>query len=174
MNVLTFDIEEWYIEKEYKGARNERYKMFDLYLEKILDLLEKTNTKATFFCVGKMAIDFPEVIKKIANEGHEIGCHSNVHTWLNKLSRDEAFDNEIMQKILPRLQGSSLSIKAVLCDLFKEIAGDFDGYGSSTGNVAKEMEDKVKTGTVRYPRSAEKIAFMVRRFEEDGFTPYWI
>ena len=90
------------------------------------------------------------------------------------LSRDEAFDNEIMQKILPRLQGSSLSTKAVLCDLFKEIAGDYDGYGSSSGNVAGAMDDKVKNGPVRYPRSAEKIAFMVRRFEEDGFTSYWL
>jgi hypothetical protein len=90
------------------------------------------------------------------------------------LSRDEAFDNEIMQKILPRLQGSSLSVKAVLCDLFKEIAGDFEGYGSTSGNVAKAMNDKVKNGPVRYPRSAEKIAFMVRRFEEDGFTSYWL
>ena len=90
------------------------------------------------------------------------------------LSRDEAFDNEIMQKILPRLQGSSLSIKTVLCDLFREFAGDFEGYGSGTGNVAKAMEDRAHNGAVRYPRSAEKIAFMVRRFEEDGFTSYWL
>ncbi len=120
-----------------------------------------------------------EILRKAnAHVGYRVRDEICFYMLNNKkaglLSRDEAFDNEIMQKILPRLQGSSLSIKAVLCDLFKEIAGDFDGYGSSTGNVAKEMEDKVKTGTVRYPRSAEKIAFMVRRFEEDGFTSYWL
>lgn len=89
MNILTFDIEEWFIEKAYKGNRPEKFAKFDLYLDNILTLLNETNTKATFFCVGKMAIEFPEVIKRIAAEGHEIGCHSNVHTWLNKMTNEE-------------------------------------------------------------------------------------
>lgn len=93
MNILTFDIEEWYIEKAFDGARKEKYKKFDLYLEKILNLLEETSTKATFFCVGKMAIDFPDIIKKIAKQGYEIGCHSNVHTWLNKMTEKDALED---------------------------------------------------------------------------------
>lgn len=93
MNVLTFDIEEWYIEKTFKGNRTERYAKFDAYLENILNLLDKSSTKATFFCVGKMATEFPEVVKKIFEKGHEIGCHSNVHTWLNKMKREEAFED---------------------------------------------------------------------------------
>ena len=93
MNILTFDIEEWYIEKAFDGARKEKYKKFDLYLEKILNLLVETSTKATFFCVGKMAIDFPEKKKKIAKQGYEIGCHSNVHTWLNKMTYEDALQD---------------------------------------------------------------------------------
>lgn len=89
MNILTFDIEEWYLEKAFKGNRPDRFAKFDSYLEKILNLLDETNTKATFFCVGKMAVEFPEVIKKISAEGHEIGCHSDVHTWLNKMTQEE-------------------------------------------------------------------------------------
>ena len=89
MNVITFDIEEWYIEKAFKGDRIERYAKFDAYLERILNLLDETSIKATFFCVGKMATEFPEVVKKIAGQGHEIGCHSNVHTWLNKMTKEE-------------------------------------------------------------------------------------
>lgn len=89
MNILTFDIEEWYLEKAFKGDRIERYAKFDAYLERILNLLKETSTKATFFCVGKMATDFPEVLLKIANQGHEIGCHSNVHTWLNKMTQED-------------------------------------------------------------------------------------
>lgn len=90
MNILSFDIEEWYIEKVFGGNRKEKFAEYDAYLDKILSLLNETDKKATFFCVGKMAVDFPEVIKKIDAEGHEIGCHSNVHTWLNKMTRDEA------------------------------------------------------------------------------------
>lgn len=93
MNILTFDIEEWYIEKTFKGGRAERYSKFDVFLNNILSLLDETSTKATFFCVGKMAAEFPEVVKKIDDKGHEIGCHSNVHTWLNKMNKEEALQD---------------------------------------------------------------------------------
>lgn len=93
MNILTFDIEEWFIEKEFGGNRNEKYADYDSYLDKILSLLDETGNKATFFCVGKMATDFPEVVKRIAADGHEIGCHSNFHTWLNKMSKNDAFED---------------------------------------------------------------------------------
>lgn len=93
MKILTFDIEEWYLEKTFNCNRKERYAEFDLYLEKLLNLLEETSTKATFFCVGKMAAEFPEVVKKIFDKGHEIGCHSNVHTWLNKMSQDDVLED---------------------------------------------------------------------------------
>lgn len=93
MNILTFDIEEWYIEKAFKGNRTERYAQFDAYLHNILSILDKSYTKATFFCVGKMATDFPEVVKKIAIKGHEIGCHGNIHTWLNKMTYEDALQD---------------------------------------------------------------------------------
>ncbi len=93
MNILTFDIEEWFIENAFGAKRKERYAEFDFYLENLLNLLEETSTKATFFCVGKMAAEFPEVVKRIFDNGHEIGCHSNVHTWLNKMSQDDVLDD---------------------------------------------------------------------------------
>lgn len=83
MNLLTFDIEEWYIYKK------ERHTEFDYYLESILRKLEERQIKATFFCVGEMGRLFPEVIRKIQEQGHEIGCHSNKHTWLNKMTLTE-------------------------------------------------------------------------------------
>lgn len=89
MNILTFDIEEWYIEQAFHGARTEKYKEFDNYLNLILDTLDECQTKATFFCLGKVASDFPNVVKKIAAAGHEIGCHSNKHIWLTKMSKYE-------------------------------------------------------------------------------------
>lgn len=88
MNILTFDIEEWYVEKHFWGERKERYEMYDEYLRKILDHLEERNLKGTFFCVGQLAVEFPQVVKLISSRGHEIGCHSNTHTWLNKMSEE--------------------------------------------------------------------------------------
>lgn len=89
MNILSFDIEEWYIEKKFSGGRHERYQEFDRYLKMILDTLDKIDTKATFFCLGKIATDFPEVIRAISEKGHEIGCHSNEHLWLTKMSPEQ-------------------------------------------------------------------------------------
>ena len=95
------------------------------------------------------------------------------------LADEEAMDNEIMQKILPRIQGSSVSVKVMLCELFRILAGDYDGYQTKSGDVASKMTDKLdkmeKSGEkIQYPKSARKVAFMVRRFEEDGFTSYWL
>lgn len=89
MNILTFDIEEWYLESALHGGRAEKYQEYDKYLNLILDKLDEKGIKATFFCVGGMAREFPSVVKKIAERGHEIGCHSNIHTWLNKMTPKE-------------------------------------------------------------------------------------
>lgn len=85
MNILTFDIEEWYIEKTFSGGRPFKYQQLDDTFAKVLDELDRLGIKATFFCVGQLAAEFPMVVKAIADKGHEVGCHSNVHTWLNKM-----------------------------------------------------------------------------------------
>ena len=93
MNILTFDIEEWYLEKACFGNHKENYARYDKYLNAIFDILDERGFRATFFCVGGMATDFPNVVKQIAAKGHEVGCHSNTHQWLNKMSRKEAFED---------------------------------------------------------------------------------
>ena len=88
MNLLTFDIEEWYLNHR-KGGPIEKYAEYHRYLDAILNKLDERKLKATFFCVGEMGRLFPEVIRKIQQRGHEIGCHSNIHTWLNKMTEAE-------------------------------------------------------------------------------------
>lgn len=89
MNIISFDIEEWAIEKLFFGGHQSKYAEFDRILDIILETLSQNNTQATFFCLGKIATDFPHVIKKIAAQSHEIGCHSNAHKWINKMSPAE-------------------------------------------------------------------------------------
>lgn len=88
MKILSFDTEEWYIEKKYFGDRKEKYLEYDRYLKLILDVLDERKLKATFMCVGELSRLFPDVIKSISDRGHEIGCHSNKHDWLTNLSID--------------------------------------------------------------------------------------
>lgn len=93
MNILTFDIEEWFLEKNYFGAKESRYAEYDRLLDEVLCKLDEKGLKGTFFCVGKLATDFPQVVRKIDAAGHEVGCHSNVHQWLNKMSFKEATED---------------------------------------------------------------------------------
>ena len=89
MNILTFDIEEWYLELIQYGGREDKYRQFDEAFTKLIDELDRLGIKATFFCVGKLAKLCPNVVKTISEKGHEVGCHSNEHIWLNKMSEEE-------------------------------------------------------------------------------------
>ena len=91
----------------------------------------------------------------------------------NLIPENDAFDNEPLQKVLPRIQGSSAAIKNMLCELFKFCAGDYEGYQTET-DIAAKMLKKAENPDCKYKKSAKKIAFMVRRYEEDGFTSYWL
>lgn len=64
------------------------------------------------------------------------------------ISEDKAVDFQIMQKILPRIQGSA----------------------SEIDNVLKELREFCEN---KYPASMKKIDFMLRRLESDGFTSFW-
>ncbi len=109
MNILTFDIEEWYLQKKNLGDHAEKYVEYDYYLNQILDKLDERGFKATFFCVGGMAVEFPEVIKRIDRRGHEIGCHSNKHVWLNKMTPEEAMeDTRTAVKALEQCMGKKV------------------------------------------------------------------
>ncbi len=85
----------------------------------------------------------------------------------------DAFDNEIMQKVLPRIQGSSAAVRNMLVELFKFCAGDFEGI-QTENDIGGKMIKKAENPDCKYKKSAKKIAFMVRRYEEDGFTSYWL
>lgn len=84
----------------------------------------------------------------------------------------DALDNEIMQKLLPRIQGSSAAVKELLCRLFQKCAGDYSGFMQDS--IWKQMEAYIDGRDCVYRNSAEKICYMMRRYEEDGFTSYWL
>ncbi len=55
----------------------------------LLDVLRRQRVSASFFLVGEWAEQFPELSKRIANEGHEIGNHSYCHPDYTKLSAEQ-------------------------------------------------------------------------------------
>lgn len=84
MNILTFDIEEWFHILDNHSTKTElewsRYeKRLDANMERIFELLQKKNQKATFFCLGWIAREYPHIIKHIHAQGYEIATHSDTH-----------------------------------------------------------------------------------------------
>ena len=149
----------------------------DFLVSKYLFLLQSQDVIVGDICGRLQAIN--EVLRTAnAHVGYRVRDEIVFYMLNNKtaglLSENDALDFEIMQKILPRIQGSSLSVKNMLCELFKIFAGDYDGYQTQSDDTASRMIKKLQDGNAVYPRSAEKVAFMVRRFEEDGFTSYWL
>ena len=58
--------------------------------EKLLEGLESRDAKATFFLCGYRIAQFPDLPATIASYGHEIGLHTENHSYLTKLSSDDA------------------------------------------------------------------------------------
>ncbi|MCR5661173.1 MAG: polysaccharide deacetylase family protein [bacterium] len=79
--LLSFDIEEFDYPKERGGniSLEEGVKVSSEGLETILAICAKANIKATFFCTGNFAGLRPDLIKKIAADGHEAACHGMEH-----------------------------------------------------------------------------------------------
>ncbi len=63
---------------------------------KLLDLLAARKLKATFFVVGECAAEYPEIMKRIVREGHELANHSYSHPNLAKMS-DEAVRSQLQR-----------------------------------------------------------------------------
>lgn len=76
----------------------------------ILDLFTKHDVKATFFVVGYIAEQFPELIKEIDKKGHEIASHSYCHLDIRKATKEE-FEKDL-QKSLNTLE--NITAKKVL------------------------------------------------------------
>lgn len=58
------------------------------YTDKILDILKEYGIKATFFTVGENAALYPDQLKRIAEEGHEIGNHTYTHADLKRIDKE--------------------------------------------------------------------------------------
>jgi len=57
-------------------------------MPQILDTLKANNIKATFFVLGEWAEKFPDIIKRMSEEGHDVSNHSDTHPHIASLSYD--------------------------------------------------------------------------------------
>lgn len=94
MNILTFDIEDWFhirFDKGFNTAENfNKYpSIIESNLMYILDSLDEYQFKATFFVLGWIALKYPSLIREIYSRGHHVGSHTHMHNLLTSLSEKE-------------------------------------------------------------------------------------
>jgi len=124
----------------------------------VLDELKKYNAKATFFCIGKNAVLYPAVYKRIIEEGHAVGNHTYSHLNGWKTSDSEYLDDinkaaliidsklfrppygRITKFQLSQLSKNRFNFKTIMWSI---LSGDFDN------NITKEQccESVLKNAT---------------------------
>ncbi|MEN6292755.1 MAG: polysaccharide deacetylase family protein, partial [Methanobacterium sp.] len=83
---MSIDLECWWCNEFLtKYLPDEREDLIYESLGPLLDLLEKHNTKATFFVLGIVAEKYPEIVEDLYKKGHEIASHAYSHDTLYKL-----------------------------------------------------------------------------------------
>ena len=97
MNLIGIDFEDWYHPQLVEPFVSEGKKIPTMFkgIDKILDLLRKNDSKATFFVVGEILESNPEIFDKIMSEGHEIGFHTMKHTRLDSPNFRSEFREEL-------------------------------------------------------------------------------
>jgi peptidoglycan/xylan/chitin deacetylase (PgdA/CDA1 family) len=77
--------------------------------ERILQLFDENELSATFFFTGEIASYYPDLVKEIVNNGHEIGSHNYLHKDYTKNNASEFFENLKRSKyVLEKLSGQKI------------------------------------------------------------------
>jgi len=165
-NLQSFNIDNKYISKS-----NEIYEIGE-NVHSILTLLDELNIKATFFFLGRIGRDIPNIIKETAQCGHEIACHACEHIRIFGLTPEEFKENIISaKKILEDVSGekvygfrapdfsiTKLSLWAL--DILKDVGFIYDSsiYPSGLHDVygisgAKPFIHRLPNGLIEFPMS---------------------
>lgn len=112
INALTVDVEDYWSILQRDWLNIPDAKPTEAVLKNTRWLLQKFDdykVKATFFILGEVAEKFPNLIKEIASQGHEIGVHGYYHRQIFKLTGDE-FKKEVSdaKKLLEEISGQEV------------------------------------------------------------------
>jgi peptidoglycan/xylan/chitin deacetylase (PgdA/CDA1 family) len=133
--------------------------------DKILDLLEKYDIRATFFVIGQNAVYYPAPLKRTASLGHEIGNHTFRHEGIAKMS-EEMLEKELRdtEKIIfeltetpvrlfrpPEGACSENILAAAKNEEYPIILWTIDTRDwelASTEKIVKTVESKIRNGSI--------------------------
>lgn len=101
--ILTVDLEDWFHLLDCESIPGpEGWDRLESRIagntDRLLEIFAARNLRATFFSLGWVAERHPGVLRKVATQGHEIACHSHVHTLVHAQS-PSAFREETRRAI---------------------------------------------------------------------------
>ena len=111
-NVLTFDVEEYFHAEAFAGVvRPEDWPTFGSRVvdatERLLDILDYADVRATFFVLGWVAERQPGLVQEIHARGHELACHGYSHQMISRLTPQEfADDVKRAKKVIEDISGT--------------------------------------------------------------------
>ena len=109
------------------------------YTERILDILKQYQVPCTFFLVGKQVERYPDLVRKIFREGHEIENHTYSHRDLRTLSKSE-LSNE--------LEKTGDLVKSITAQKMKYFRPPGGHYNAAVVKIAGDLGYKMALWTV--------------------------
>ncbi|WP_367847259.1 XrtA system polysaccharide deacetylase [Rhodoferax sp. WC2427] len=110
-NAFTIDVEDYFQVSAFSPyIKKDDWNVHECRIErnigKILELLDNSGTKATFFTLGWIAERYPQIVNKIVQEGHELASHGYQHDRASDLSeKDFLSDIKSSKKLLEDISG---------------------------------------------------------------------
>ena len=157
--------------------------------EALLDGLRERNVKATFFVIGMYAEQYPDIIRRMAQEGHVIGNHTYHHVQLSRLSDQQAQEelemtNELIEDITGQQPifarppfGSWNKKKEFPADLIPVLwnVDPLDWKTYQTDTVVSRIMNNVEDGDIillhdSYPTSVEAALRTIDMLQEEGYV----
>ena len=104
-NALTIDVEDYFQVSAFaphiaRADWDQRECRVERNMDRILGLLSRHQTQATFFTLGWIAERYPALVRRIVDEGHELASHGHGHQRASDLSRDEFREDVTRAKAL--------------------------------------------------------------------------
>ncbi len=107
MNILTFDLEEWFHILDNENTNNvKNWSNYEYRLksntDRILELLDAKACTATFFSLGWIARQYPDILRNIQSMGHNFASHSNVHKLV--CNHDKVFFRNDLERSIKSIE----------------------------------------------------------------------
>ena len=193
--IFTADIEDWQ-QSVYDFNRDVSSRVVR-NTSRLLDILDGHNITGTFFVQGMVAEKFPQLVKSIADAGHELACHSHTHRMIYNLTEAQ-FRAEMQRSVglLEDISGEKVigfraptfsvrdDILDWYCDALREQGIVYDSsimlatvrscYGFSDDGILQRIAER---GLDCYPMSVSRVLGKNLPVMGGGYFriyPYWL